>query len=430
MKLFRQSTILLLTLMAVMALSFSSVAQAQYDESQTSVIIDITKGVTKYNIAVNDLVALEGGGSVGSDGQKLPQRLRANLDMVGIFNNLDPRSFLDADPRSGIDGNIPLTFASWSQIGANYVVKGGIEERGSKITLEMRLFDVAQGRQILGKRYSGAAKDGRKMINQFTNALLEAITGTPGVFGSKIIFVTGDKSNRSIMMTELGSDEVESLAGSKNGPSSQPTMGPGNKTAWIHRNGKQYELLVDGKVISSGELHLSPAFMPDGTVAAAVSGPTSTNIFSIAGKKSKTPLTQVGSIAISPSFSPDGRMVYASDQGGSVQLYINGARLTTASKSTDPAWSPKGDWIAFVSRETDVCIVSPSSGQMYQLTGGQGVNLRPSFSPDGRMIVFSSTRNGKPQLFVMGANGQNPTPILPDYAGSQYTPYWSPEMPE
>ena len=403
-----------------------------------SVYIDINRGAgRKYNIAVTDLLPPAAGGRVDRNAADLPDRLARNLVMTGLFNSLDQRSYLEppALNRAGLDeGSLP-EFPSWSKIGADFLVKGSLSASGSKLTLDMRLFDVGLGRQLLSQRYTGPAKDGRKMINQFTNAVLEAITGLPGVFGSEIIFASGPPSTKAIMLTELGSDEAVQVAAHRGGPSTQPTLGPGGRKAWVRRNNKAWELVVDGRVISSGETHLSPAFRPNGEVAAALSGPQSTDIYLFSGRN-KTRLTSSGGINVSPSFSPDGsRLAYASDQGGVVTIYLApagggpGQPLLSGGKATDPAWSPTGEYIAFVGRETDICIIRPDGTGLRQLTGGQGVNQRPSFSPDGRMIVFSSTRNGKPQLFVMAANGDSQQPLMPDYAPPQEQPYWSPVRP-
>ncbi|MDR2946649.1 MAG: hypothetical protein LBV79_07895, partial [Candidatus Adiutrix sp.] len=399
------------------------------------IVIDQGDGARQYRIVVPELLPITPGGSTDRNAVALPERLTANLQMTGLFNTVDPRSSLEANNRAGVDPDTAPEYQAWAKIGADFLVKGGMTVSGSRLTLEMRLFDVALGKQMIGKRYSGPASEGRKMMNQFTNAVLEAITGTPGVFGSQIIFASGSATQRVIMMTELGSDEAKQIAGDKRGPSTQPTMGPGGRTAWVHRNNKKWELLVDGRVISSGDLHLSPAFSPSGVVAAAVSGPKSTGIYAFNGRN-KSPLVDTGGIAISPTFSPDGsRMAYVSDHQGSASIYVAsasggaGSRLTSGAKATDPAWSPTGDFIAFVIRETDVCIIRPDGTGFRQLTGGQGANMRPSFSPDGRMIVFSSTRNGRQQLFVMAANGDNPQPLMPSYRQPQEQPYWSPTMP-
>ena len=421
----------------IMVICLAVAAPVRAQTELTDVVIPIWKEGEgrKYRIVVSELLPLSPGGSTDRNATYLPQRLSANLKMTGLFDLIDQRSSLEGNIRAGVDGGTEPDYLAWSKIGTDFLIKGGVSASGSKLTLEMRLFDVALGKQILGKRYSGAAKDGRKMINQFTNAVLEAITSTPGVFGSQIIFASGSPSQKVIMMTELGSDEATQIAGHKRGPSTQPTLGPGGRTAWVHRNDKKWELLVDGKVISSGDLHLSPAFMPNGTVAAAMSGRDKTSIYSFSGRN-KSMLVNAGGINVSPTFSPDGsRMAYVSDQGGVTSIYITsasggaGTRLTSGAKATDPSWSPTGEFIAFVIRETDVCVIRPDGTGFRQLTGGQGANMRPSFSPDGRMIVFESTRNGRRQLFVMAANGDMQQPLMPEYRQPQEQPYWSPTMP-
>ena len=400
-------------------------------------IIEIKRAVgRKYNLAIANLVPLEAGSASHKVAQQVASRLAANLTISGLFNTLDQRSFLEGNARAGVDVGSAPDYPAWVKIKTDFLIKGGWSISGSRLTLEMKLFDVGVQQQLLSKEYSGSIKDINTLTSQFSNDVLKATTGIAGVFGSEIIFVSAlDESRKSIMLTTLGDDKATVVAGYRGGPSTQPTMGFGNKKAWVHRNDKAWELLVDGKVISSGSSHLSPAFMPNGTVAAAVSGPKSTAIYEFS-RRSKRLLVDGGGINVSPTFSPDGtRMAYASDQGGMVSIYIApasggaGTRLTSG-KATDPSWSPTGEFITFVSRETDICIIRPDGHGYRQLTGNQGRNYRPSFSPDGRMIVFHSDRNGRRQLLVMPITGGSAQPLLPDYRQSQEQPYWSPSMPE
>jgi TolB protein len=429
-----------LSVLVLALLAWAAPAPAQQDETQFSnpsvlIPVDLSGSFNRFNIVIPDFLPIKPKGRVDEKSQQLPRRLGANLDMTGYFQLVDPRASLEADPRAGLSEETPLNYTPWAQIGANFVIKGAMEVSGSNITLEMRLFDIATGQQRLAKRYTGKAKDARKMINRFTNEVILAITGEPGVFGSKIIFVSGEKTNKSIMLTELGSDEADSLAGSKGGPATQPTLGPGDATAWTHRNGKKWELVSGGRVVHSGDTVFTPAFMPNGTLVAALSGRVSTNIAVFEGRSTRQ-ITSGGGIEISPTFSPDGRMAYVSNQGGGAGIYVSsgsggsGSRISPSGTSTDPAWSPKGDKIAFVYRERDICVINPDGSGLVQLTGGQGRNLHPSFSPDGRMIVFSSDRGGRNQLYVMSANGDRQQPLMPEFQGSQSLPAWSPEMPE
>ncbi|MDR1677078.1 MAG: hypothetical protein LBS44_01645 [Deltaproteobacteria bacterium] len=428
--------VMALTALLLLSLSGSAPVLAQlseYDNPSVLIPVDLSGTYYRYNIVIPDFQPLAGG-RADPTAHTLTTNLGKNLDMTGFFQLVDPRASLESDPRSGLTGAPPLDFAPWAQIGANFVIKGGYQISGSNIRLELKLYDVAMGQQRLGKLFEGKIKDARKMINVFTNQVILSITGEPGVFGSKIIFVTGERANRGVMMTELGSDQAETIAASKNGPTTQPTLGPGDKTAWTHRNRNRSELVANGRVVHSGETVLTPAYMPNGTLVAALSGSVSTNITIFDGR-SKRPLTGGSGIDVSPTFSPDGRMAYVSTQGGSAGIYVTsgaggqGTRISPGGTSTDPSWSPKGDKIAFVYRERDICIVNPDGSGLIQLTGGQGQNFHPSFSPDGRMIVFSSNRSGRHQLYVMSANGDRQQALMPEFQGSQTLPTWSPTMP-
>ncbi len=93
-------------------------------------------------------------------------------------------------------------------------------------------------------------------------------TGAEAENGSgAIIFVIGDGARRDIMAYEPGSEAPILLAGEKGVMETQPTLGPKGETAWVRRRGENWELLLNGQVISGGPLHLSPAFRPDGALA-------------------------------------------------------------------------------------------------------------------------------------------------------------------
>ena len=66
-----------------------------------------------------------------------------------------------------------------------------------------------------------------------------------------------------------------------------------------------------------------------------------------------------------------------------------------------------------------------SSGAQRALTNAPSIETSPSYSPDGRQIVFESDRSGVPQLYIMGANGGEPKRI--SFGDGRYgTPVWSP----
>jgi TolB protein len=65
------------------------------------------------------------------------------------------------------------------------------------------------------------------------------------------------------------------------------------------------------------------------------------------------------------------------------------------------------------------------SRQMRRLTSTPAIDTSPSYSPDGRQIVFTSDRDGSQQLYVMNADGSGQHRISSGN-GSYSTPVWSP----
>ena len=78
-----------------------------------------------------------------------------------------------------------------------------------------------------------------------------------------------------------------------------------------------------------------------------------------------------------------------------------------------------------LSSEHEPGLSSGQERQVTRLTQDQGNNQEPSFSPNGRLIVFSSNRSGASMLWVMTSEGQNQK-MLPLEKGDYSTPDWGP----
>jgi TolB protein len=140
-----------------------------------------------------------------------------------------------------------------------------------------------------------------------------------------------------------------------------------------------------------------------------------------------------------PSFSPDGRRVlYSADTrinpNGDVYLYDRVLRQITnltANPANDwgAAWSPNGRQIVFVSSRagrSHIYVMSPDGKDIRAVTTQGANDLSPGWSPDSTQIVYTSGENGNTQLYLIDVDGSNPHPITA-IRGDNHAPAWRPQ---
>ena len=88
---------------------------------------------------------------------------------------------------------------------------------------------------------------------------------------------------------------------------------------------------------------------------------------------------------------------------------------------------PKGDLIAFSGRDEhrvfDLYTVAVDGGRVTRLTQNHGTNEKPAWAPNGRYLLFSSTRSGKRQLWLMQPDGSNQRQVTNEALGAS-DPAW------
>jgi TolB protein len=136
-----------------------------------------------------------------------------------------------------------------------------------------------------------------------------------------------------------------------------------------------------------------------------------------------------------PAWSPDGRRIaFVSLRDGTSHIYVMQAdgtgtkRLTNSTKADDhPAWSPDGSRIVF-GREGALYGVPSGGGPAHRVGRGFGSAADPDFSPDGKLIAFDYREPGFSirELYVMPANGHGKHQLtrLRQVSG---LPKWSPD---
>jgi Tol biopolymer transport system component/TolB-like protein/Tfp pilus assembly protein PilF len=143
-----------------------------------------------------------------------------------------------------------------------------------------------------------------------------------------------------------------------------------------------------------------------------------------------------------PSFSPDNKqIVFASLRDGNAEIYLMNADGNDVRRLTDhPAWdshpvfSPDGTTIAFPSdresEDSDVYLMrSDGSGAVKRLTDWKSNEfVGPGcWSPDGTKIAFISDRDGSNDIFVISAEISRPRLVLADETSNLQFPSYSPD---
>ncbi|MCZ6529334.1 MAG: protein kinase [Chloroflexi bacterium] len=97
------------------------------------------------------------------------------------------------------------------------------------------------------------------------------------------------------------------------------------------------------------------------------------------------------------------------------------------------SWSPDGTHFLFTwfytrgVNEIYTARVEDRAATFTKLTSTNG-NKEPIFSPDGQMIAFTSTRDGKPDVYLMTAGGGNQTNLTNSPATRDMHPDWRPPL--
>ena len=256
---------------------------------------------------------------------------------------------------------------------------------------------------VLQKSYSGET---RRAVHQFTNDLIETVTGQKGIALSKVAFVADRTGHKEIFTCDY--DGARTLQLTHDGAISvSPALSAdGRRLAYTgYQSGYADIYLVDltsgarNRIIKFPGTNSGAAISPDGTrIGCTMSKDGNPEIY-VTGINGDSPrrLTRSRGVESSPTWSPDGmEIIYSSDEKGGPQLYRissqggTGRLLSTGfGYNTQPNWSADGRKVAFNVRSGggfQVAILDLDSGSTRVAIADGG---NPVWGPDSRHIIFS-----------------------------------------
>src|SRR5215470_14732445 len=133
--------------------------------------------------------------------------------------------------------------------------------------------------------------------------------------------------------------------------------------------------------------------------------------------------------------SPDGTKMVLSLQGGLWIIPSGGGTATKITpwnvESTQPAWSPDGQWIAFQNYSEQanyaIWVVKSDGSQLHALTSGPFDDREPSWYPDSSKVIFSSDRSDDKQYKIWSVTLGGTLQQLTTGTGAESNPVVSPD---
>jgi TolB protein len=347
----------------------------------------------------------------------------------------------------------------WRELNANALVVGSVEKTANGAIVKVKVIDVSSGHMSLGKEYSGSIANPRLYAHTISDEI-HLLRGLKGVARTKLAFTSdrdaermkgpqGDRDIKEIYLTDYDGAGPKRVTVSKT-LNVAPVWSPdGQALAYTSYRTGEFSVFQD--IIVSllykgvrqtplngdpNKQNYLPAWSPDGSKMAFTSNRDGNPEIYVVNRDGSglRRLTNHSAIDSTPTWNPAGTQIaWTSDRTGNPQIWFMNAdgtgqrKLTSESWCDRPTWSPEPfNEIAYASRTGagfDIKIYSFGKGESTRVTDGIGTNESPAFSPNGRHIAFTSTRNGKQQIFTIARDGNDLRQITRE--GNNGYPNWS-----
>lgn len=409
--------------------------------SYAALTIEITSGVDgALPIAV-----------VPFDTSKLTSKLPADIAEI-IGNNLNRSGVLKAMERDQLPArphySTQVRYPQWKSAGQDYLVVGRILENSpGDYNIQFQLLDVLKQKQLIGYNLPVKKRKLRTAAHEISDLIYEEITGTRGAFNTRIAYIRAQKNEARKYILQVA--DTDGFNAQTVLESDEPLMSPswspdGESLAYVSFENKRPEIFIQhlatakrSKISGFKGINSAPSWSPDGKhLAIVLSKDGGPDIYVMnTDTKRLTRLTTHRSIDTEPVWTEDGeKIIFTSDRSSGPQLYEinrNGGkprRITFEGRYNSAATvSSDGKYIAMVHGERGeykIAQLDRETGNLTVITDGN-LDESPSFSPNGKMVLFASTQGDNGVLYAVSVDGRS-RHKLSDQGGDIREPVWGP----